>query len=242
MLTKTCTSCGIEKPVSEYHAAKRARGERTPRNGFGVMAQCKVCRAEARRPGIMAQREEAKRLAASGLKVCNVCDDTKPLDAFNKRKASPDGKCLTCRECAAARLAEWRAANPDSYKDWYRERADERREYSRKWAEENREGRAAYHSRYSQENRDIINAKNAKRIAMKLRATVPWADHEKIRAIYAEAARLTRETGIKHEVDHIYPLQGKNGCGLHVETNLQILTKTENIRKRNRMPEELGYA
>lgn len=67
---------------------------------------------------------------------------------------------------------------------------------------------------------------------------VRWADLDAIRAIYAEAARLTAETGIRHEVDHYYPLQGEIVCGLHCEANLQILTKAENIRKKNRMPEE----
>ncbi|MFP5434219.1 MAG: HNH endonuclease signature motif containing protein [Alphaproteobacteria bacterium] len=71
---------------------------------------------------------------------------------------------------------------------------------------------------------------------------MPWANQEAIRAIYAEAALLTDTTGVRHEVDHIYPLQGKFVCGLHCEANLQILTKTENIRKHNRMPEQLGYA
>jgi len=61
----------------------------------------------------------------------------------------------------------------------------------------------------------------------------PWADGKAIRAIYAEARRLTRETGIAHHVDHEIPLMGEFVSGLHVETNLQILTGSENTRKHN---------
>lgn len=68
-----------------------------------------------------------------------------------------------------------------------------------------------------------------------LKATPVWADLTAIEAVYKEAAKLTRATGIKYEVDHFFPLQGNTVCGLHVLSNLRIITKTENIQKGNRV-------
>jgi 5-methylcytosine-specific restriction endonuclease McrA len=66
------------------------------------------------------------------------------------------------------------------------------------------------------------------------KATPVWANLEEIRQFYVEAQRLTKETGIPHEVDHIIPIKGKLVSGLHVPANLQILTEKENQTKNAR--------
>lgn len=73
------------------------------------------------------------------------------------------------------------------------------------------------------------------RTAMQI-ATVAWANHEVIRALYNEARRLSAETGVRHVVDHVIPLRGREICGLHVETNLQVITLSANSQKCNRWP------
>jgi 5-methylcytosine-specific restriction endonuclease McrA len=75
------------------------------------------------------------------------------------------------------------------------------------------------------------------------RATPAWLtadDWKEMDALYEEARRLTRETGIRHEVDHIHPINGKTVSGLHVPKNLQILTQAANAAKSNRYAELSG--
>lgn len=103
----------------------------------------------------------------------------------------------------------------------------------KKWCAANTERRREHQSKWKKNNRHLVNSDEARRRAIKLAASVPWADQEKIAAIYREAARLTLLTGIKHHVDHIIPLRGRLVCGFHHEGNLQILVDYENYRKNN---------
>ena len=78
----------------------------------------------------------------------------------------------------------------------------------------------------------------AKYRAALLNATPPWLTLKQrleIELLYIEARQLETEDGVKRNVDHIYPLQGKTVCGLHVPWNLQILTATANRRKHNKL-------
>lgn len=132
-------------------------------------------------------------------------------------------------------LARYRRENPDKFREWSERNKERRREYMRRWQEANAAHRAESYRSWAKANKHIVNALIAKRTASKLNATPKWADIHATRSFYREAARMTRETGIKHEVDHIVPLQGETVCGLHYAANLQILTKTENIRKGNKL-------
>ena len=111
---------------------------------------------------------------------------------------------------------------------------NDRTEYQREWYAKNRDAQSGRYAAWVKENPHKKNALIAKRRAAKKNATPPWANLAAIAAFYEKAARLTRETGVRHEVDHIIPLQGKFVCGLHHEGNLQILTRSENARKRNK--------
>ena len=95
-----------------------------------------------------------------------------------------------------------------------------------------------YKHSYRVANRVRFNALAAKRRAAQMHATPPWLTEQHFEAIeqfYVEAARLQAVDGIQRHVDHIYPLQGKTVCGLHVPWNLQVLTATANMHKSARV-------
>ena len=92
----------------------------------------------------------------------------------------------------------------------------------------------ARNARWWAANPNKVNAKIARRRATKKNATPFWANQEHIQDFYTEAKEREKLTGLKHHVDHIYPLKSDFLCGLHVEDNLQVLTAEENISKQNR--------
>ena len=176
--------------------------------------------------------------------------DRERLRSAKYRQNNPDAH-------KAATMA-WRARNEDRFlkmrRDWRTANVEARRQYRKAYRQENVEAVAASERAYRQNNPDKMQALRKRRLieqpeqnrfarsirrAREKQAFPEWADHKIMRAIYREAARLTKETGIAHDVDHIVPLAGKNVCGLHWEGNLRIVTAAENREKSNRFLPEL---
>ena len=173
------------------------------------------------------------------MKTCSKCGETKELFEFKKDKTKPDGFYSSCKQCCKK---QW--------SDNYENIASRHREKNKLYARNNKDSVKIYHDNYYQENKIVIQKRvkewrndnvgwaNFLRTNSKQRykrAMPPWADAEKMKNFYIEAHELSKKTGIKHSVDHIIPIKGKNVSGLHVETNLQVITLTDNIKKYNKV-------
>lgn len=88
----------------------------------------------------------------------------------------------------------------------------------------------AYSYKKVKQGNNLMAYYSSLRRARELQATPPWANLNKIKEIYNNCPE-------GYHVDHIYPLNGKNICGLHVENNLQYLSAKENMQKGNRVPD-----
>jgi hypothetical protein len=168
-------------------------------------------------------------------KCCSRCGDVKAMDQFGLHKGKPHTYCKACRrlECA-----EWRARNKGYRAAYYAKNAaaenSRPRPDKKAYCERNRETINQRSLAWAKANPGKAAARAMRRIATAKRATPLWASKERIDAVYALAARLTRETGVSHHVDHIVPLTSRLVCGLHVEWNLQVLPARENLEKSNR--------
>lgn len=164
----------------------------------------------------------------------------------------------TCISCVRARSKARYTNNKEEClaqaKRWVERNREKVRGIKQAYRERNRDAENAYHfvrrhfkpelvkgiqDKYRRENLGIYAAAAAKRRASLLQATPSWADFEAIQLFYSLASCFTEATGIPHEVDHFYPLQGEEVSGLHVPANLRVITRTDNRSKSNKVLESI---
>jgi len=154
------------------------------------------------------------------------------------------------------RLQARKAKQSASHRVYYSEHSETIKERAKKYYEENRDQVARTNKAWSAANRDKVNeikrryakanpdkvlANVRKRQLLERKAIPNWIDEaalKRIRRLYEAARAKTLSTGVPHEVDHIFPLKGDNVCGLHVPSNLRVVSRLENRSKGKKVKED----
>lgn len=173
------------------------------------------------------------------MKTCTGCGASKPVSEYSPCRDKLQAKC---KRCYADMQSAWRKANPElkarrqsAAKAWigyYARNKEKEKQRKAAYYQANKPKVRAFIGAYHARNPHVRTAITAQRRAKLLKATPAWADLAAIKAVYRLAALHSEVV----EVDHIYPLQGENVCGLHVETNLRVITKSANRSKCNSFP------
>ena len=161
------------------------------------------------------------------MRLCKKCGKSKPITDFPRHSC---GYRHSCKSCSNIARHNWIEANPFS------------KEVDRKaktaWRKNNPEKAKQAINNWRKHNKHKECAKTAKYTAKKRIATICWlSDIQKMQIewFYLAAKMMTDTTGVKHEVDHIHPLQGRGFTGLHVPWNLQVIPKRLNQSKGNKL-------
>jgi hypothetical protein len=142
---------------------------------------------------------------------------------------------------AYERIKEWRAANPEKWKEQNKKYAKKHKEVlsakSLRWKKANPERAAEVSRKTRLKNKARVLATKAKYRASKRNKTPIWVDKEHlwlIKQAYELAIIRTKQFGFLWHVDHIIPLNGVNVSGLHVIENMQVIPAAENLLKNNK--------
>lgn len=175
-----------------------------------------------------------------GKKYCsNTCKYNDPFGAgrFEKGRVNPNKGTSTFDSVSYNK--DYYVKNKNKInaqnKSWYENNKQRHLENSAEWALKNKEKNAQIKREWRQRNRGTVQSWDAKRRALK--QVAEGADLEKIKQFYLLAEKLTEQFGVKYCVDHIKPL---NKGGLHHENNLQVITLSENSRKRDLYPYQVS--
>ena len=178
------------------------------------------------------------RSMAYDMKTCSKCGEDKPLTDFHKHKQTKSGYKSRCKVCNTAAATSYRNANIEKVRAKGRARyivkprklpqtLAEVRAKDAEYRRNNKTKIKAARKKWKLENKDWGASNAADRRARKLNATPIWIDREVVKSIYTKA----HIRGL--HVDHIIPLRSQTVCGLHWESNLQLLHPLENFRKGN---------
>ena len=129
--------------------------------------------------------------------------------------------------------------NRQSYKNWYVNNPEKVKTRRIVWRQNNRETYRKHCRDWQKNNPGKVSQRIMERIAREKNATLMISRDQKriMDCVYEARSRISKCTGIPHQVDHIIPL---SRGGFHIHTNLQVLPAKLNRQKSNKLPHELA--
>jgi hypothetical protein len=217
-----CKRCNVDKPLDEFQMDKRRNKH------YGT---CRVCRVKAQNDRRLANIDEYRKKSREYLREWRIKNPEKQA-AADKRYSDKN------KDKRNAYAKQYRKDNPEKIKvlakSWAEQNPEKIRAYGQKavkaWLERNPE----YPSNFYKANKERYIAASARRRASQDSATPTWltaVDKAIIQEMYDVSEARYIQTGIKHHVDHIVPINGKGVAGMHVPWNLQVITAHENLSK-----------
>ena len=230
---KTCTRCGAQKPLDEFHNCKS--------KADGKFSACKQCRNTY-------NMKKAKEIGHDVLYQRTL--DKMGADEYKARRRE---YYLENKDAVLKRVREWRKRNPDGRKNEYKNNKDAALKRSKKWVAENPEKRKQVARDYAKrfykdpKNRPAIISRKLLSRVLALTGGKSGTRTEKALG-YTQAelkAHLERNfsdgmTWDNHgewHVDHIIPVSGMVALGvtclkkINALKNLRPVWASENLKK-----------
>ena len=231
---KQCTKCKKFKKFCEFDKDKSTKD--------GYCCQCKSCRKE------YVQEHKVKIVKyRQGRKIKKAEYDAKYSQEHKVKIAKYQTKYHQEHKTEKAEYgAKYRQGHKVEIIKYRQEHKVEIAKQKVKYAQEHKLKIAEYQTKYEQEhkveraeyrknNPDKMNARAAKRRALKLKQIPPGTDLKEVAKFYELAQMLSIVLGYKMHVDHYIPL---SKGGLHCPENLRIIPALENLAKGDKMPSE----
>lgn len=128
-------------------------------------------------------------------------------------------KSGNCVSCVKRRATLWRINERDSYNEYHRDYSTRNLKLVVKYL--------------GDPNELWFDRRTRQRKALK-QATPPWVDPGEIRRVYKECVSLSRSFRMDFEVSHHIPLKGRKVSGLHVPSNLRVVSHSYKHGRKNR--------
>ena len=212
----------MDKPLDEFQLDKRRNKH------YGT---CRKCRVKAQNDRRLANIDESRKKTREYLREWRAKNPEKQAAICKKYDEKN-------RDKRNAYAKQYRKDNPEKVKadhaKWIKENPDKIKSYAIKASTVWRVRNPEYYKEHYKANKERYVAARARRRAAQESATPSWLsaiDKAMIQEMYDVSEARYIQTGIKHHVDHIVPINGKNVAGMHVPWNLQVITAHENLSK-----------